>query len=58
MIAAADQVVLLADAAKFANIGVVRVCTAADIDRIVTDAALPAAARAAIDDAGIEVTIA
>jgi DeoR/GlpR family transcriptional regulator of sugar metabolism len=58
MIEAADQVVLLADAAKFANNGVVRVCTAGDIDRIVTDAALPVAARAAIDDAGIEVTIA
>ena len=58
MIAAAGRVVLLADAAKFAGAGVVRVCAAGDIDHIVTDAALPAAARAAIDEAGIGVTIA
>jgi DeoR/GlpR family transcriptional regulator of sugar metabolism len=37
--------------------GVVRVCEAGAIDHIVTDGAIPAAARAAIDDAGIEVTI-
>jgi DeoR/GlpR family transcriptional regulator of sugar metabolism len=58
MIEAAEQVVLLADAAKFAKSGIVRVCPAGDIDHIVTDGALPAAARAAIDDAAIEVTIA
>jgi DeoR/GlpR family transcriptional regulator of sugar metabolism len=58
MIAAADSVVLLADAAKFAMGGIVRVCEARAIDHIVTDSALPSAARAAIDDAGIEVTIA
>ncbi len=58
MIAAADRVVLLADAGKFSMSGVVRVCEAGAIDRIVTDAALPAAARAAIDESGIEVTIA
>jgi DeoR/GlpR family transcriptional regulator of sugar metabolism len=58
MIEAAEQVVLLADAAKFAKSGVVRVCPRGDIDHIVTDGALPPAARAAIDEAGIEVTIA
>ena len=58
MIEAADRVVLLADAAKFAMRGDVRVCEAGAIDHIVTDGSLPAAARAAIDDAGIEVTIA
>jgi DeoR/GlpR family transcriptional regulator of sugar metabolism len=58
MIAAAARVVLLADAVKFSESGVVRVCGAGAIDHIVTDASLPAAARAAIDEAGIGVTIA
>jgi DeoR/GlpR family transcriptional regulator of sugar metabolism len=58
MIAAASRVVLLADAEKFSMKGIVRVCAADAIDMIVTDDALPASARAAIDDAGIEVTIA
>jgi DeoR/GlpR family transcriptional regulator of sugar metabolism len=58
MIAAAERVVLLADAEKFAMSGSVRVCEAGAIDHIVTDDALPVAARAAIDEAGIGVTIA
>lgn len=58
MIEAAERVVLLADADKFAMRGVVRVCEAGAIDHIVTDGDIPAAARAAIDEAGIEVTIA
>lgn len=58
MIAAADCVVLLADAAKFSMSGVVRVCGPESIDHVVTDAPLPAACRSAVDAAGIEVTIA
>lgn len=58
MMAAADQVVLLADAEKFSMAGVVRVCGAQDVDRIVTDAGIPATSRAALDEAGIEVTVA
>jgi DeoR/GlpR family transcriptional regulator of sugar metabolism len=58
MIAAADRVVLLADAQKFSMSGIVRVCEADAIDHVVTDAALPAAARAAIAEAGVEVTVA
>jgi DeoR/GlpR family transcriptional regulator of sugar metabolism len=58
MIAAADRVVLLADAAKFSMHGTVRVCGADAIDHIVADDALPPTARAAIDDAGIGVTLA
>jgi DeoR/GlpR family transcriptional regulator of sugar metabolism len=58
MIAAADCVVLLADAAKFAMSGVVRVCGPEAIDHVVTDAPLPAACRSAVDAAGIEVTVA
>ena len=55
MIAAADRVVLLADAAKFSGSGIVRVCAAGELDHLITDAAPPAAA---IDDAGIGVTVA
>jgi DeoR/GlpR family transcriptional regulator of sugar metabolism len=58
MIEAAERVVLLADAEKFAMGGNVRVCEAAAIDHIVTDGPLPADARAAVDEAGIGVTIA
>ena len=58
MIAAAGRVVLLADAAKFAMEGSVRVCEAGAIDHIVTDDSLPEGTRAAIADAGIEVTLA
>jgi DeoR/GlpR family transcriptional regulator of sugar metabolism len=58
MIAAADRVVLLADADKFAMSGVVRVCGPESLDRVVTDAAPPQGSHAALDAAGIEVTIA
>jgi DeoR/GlpR family transcriptional regulator of sugar metabolism len=58
MIEAADRVALLADAEKFAMGGVVRVCDAGAIDRIVTDGPLPDACRPALDETGIEVTTA
>jgi DeoR/GlpR family transcriptional regulator of sugar metabolism len=58
MIEAADGVALLADAEKFAGAGIVRVCDAASIDRIITDAPLPAPCLPAVEDTGIEVTLA
>ena len=58
MIAGAQEVVLIADTAKFAMTGMVRVCGPESIDHIVTDAPLPAACRSAVDAAGIEVTVA
>ena len=58
MIRAAARVVLLADTEKFSMNGVVRICGPQDLDEIITDADLPAGDRAAIEDAGIEVTIA
>jgi DeoR/GlpR family transcriptional regulator of sugar metabolism len=58
MIAAAERVVLLADAAKFGGRGSVRVCAGDEVDHIVSDRALPAGARAAIAEAGIGVTLA
>lgn len=58
MIAAADCVVLLADAEKFDRGGLVRVCESADIDHVVTDAPLPASSRPIVDELEIEVRIA
>jgi DeoR/GlpR family transcriptional regulator of sugar metabolism len=58
MIAASECVTLLADAEKFASAGLVRVCDATAIDRVVTDTPLPAGCQPATDDNAIEVTIA
>ena len=58
MIAAADRVALLADSAKFAMGGIVRVCDAGALDAIVTDGALPDACLPALEDSGIEVATA
>src|SRR3954449_5509765 len=58
MMAGADEVVLIADIAKFSMTGMVRVCGPESIDHIVTDAPLPAACRSAVEAAGIEVTVA
>jgi DeoR/GlpR family transcriptional regulator of sugar metabolism len=57
MIEAADCVALLADNEKFSNAGLVRVCDAGALDRIVTDAELPAPCLPAIEQTGIEVTV-
>jgi DeoR/GlpR family transcriptional regulator of sugar metabolism len=58
IIRASARVVLLADSEKFSMSGVVRICGPEDLDQIITDAGLPAGDRAAIEEAGIEVTIA
>jgi DeoR/GlpR family transcriptional regulator of sugar metabolism len=58
MIAAAASVALLADAEKFAMAGLVRVCDAGSLDRIVTDAPLAAEPAAAAERAGVDLTIA
>ena len=57
MIAAAERVVLLADAAKFAGSGSVRVCAADALDVLVTDAPPPVDARVARGRAGVKLTI-
>jgi DeoR/GlpR family transcriptional regulator of sugar metabolism len=58
MIDAAECVALLADHEKFSMAGLVRVCDADAIDLLITDAPVPAAARPAVQDAGIDVTVA
>jgi DeoR/GlpR family transcriptional regulator of sugar metabolism len=56
MIEAAAEVVLLADAEKFAMAGLVRVCEARALDRVVTDAEPPPEIAAAAERAGVAVT--
>ena len=58
MIAAAESVVLLADAAKFSMAGMVWITDARSLDMIVTDAPVPPACRAAVARSGVEVTVA
>jgi len=58
IIAGADQVVLVADVAKFSMTGMVRVCGPESLDHVVTDAPLPAAVRSVVDANAIEVTVA
>lgn len=58
MMAAALRSVLLVDSAKFAMRGVVRYCSALELDAVVTDDGVPEAIRAGLDSAGIEVMVA
>jgi DeoR/GlpR family transcriptional regulator of sugar metabolism len=58
MMEAAERRVLLADSAKFAMRGVVRVCGAERLNALVTDAGVPPRARAALERAGVEVVVA
>jgi DeoR/GlpR family transcriptional regulator of sugar metabolism len=55
MIAASDQVILVADLGKFPGSGMSRVCGPEDLDVVVTNAGADAATLAAIGDAGAEV---
>ncbi|MEJ3747299.1 DeoR/GlpR family DNA-binding transcription regulator [Actinomycetes bacterium KLBMP 9797] len=55
MIAAADQVVLMADASKFPGTGMARVCGPRDLDVVVTNADADAHTCAALREAGVEV---
>lgn len=55
MIAASDQVVLVADADKFPGTGMARVCGPEELDLVVTNAGADAATTAAFREAGVEV---
>jgi DeoR/GlpR family transcriptional regulator of sugar metabolism len=55
MIAASEQVVLVADAGKFPGTGMARVCGPESLDMVVTNAPTDAATSAALRDAGVEV---
>lgn len=58
MIRAARQVILVTDASKWGHAGFIKVAPLADIDTLIVDDALPADARAAIEQLGIELVIA
>ena len=55
MIAASDQVVLVADADKFPGTGMARVCGPEELDVVVTNAGADAATVAAFREIGVEV---
>lgn len=55
MVAAADQVVLLADRGKFPGGGLARICGAEEIDVLVTNADAAGPGLAAMREAGVEV---
>jgi DeoR/GlpR family transcriptional regulator of sugar metabolism len=57
MLAAAREVVLLADADKFDGIGMARVCGPERIDVLVTDARAPREAVDALEQAGVRVMV-
>jgi DeoR/GlpR family transcriptional regulator of sugar metabolism len=57
MIEAAANVTLVVDAEKFSMGGLVRVCDAGGLDRIVTDAPPPEGVRTAAEQAGVEITV-
>ncbi|MFE3541699.1 DeoR/GlpR family DNA-binding transcription regulator [Nocardia sp. NPDC059177] len=58
MIAAADRVVVVADASKIGREDFVRFGAVTDIDVLVTDTEIPSPARADLAEAGIEVVLA
>jgi DeoR/GlpR family transcriptional regulator of sugar metabolism len=55
MIAAAQRTVLLVDEAKFGMLGSVRICGAAELGAVVTDAPAGHAGVRALEEAGVEV---
>jgi len=57
MLRAARQVILLADASKWGRAGLIKVAPLSEVDTIITDDALPAETRAAIERLGIELVI-
>jgi DeoR/GlpR family transcriptional regulator of sugar metabolism len=55
MIAASDQVVLLADASKFPGRGMTRVCGPEDLDVVVTDVPADSPTCSVLREAGVEI---
>lgn len=58
MVAAAQRVVVLADSAKIGQERTLRFAEISDVDVLVTDDAITAADRSALEDAGVEVVVA
>jgi DeoR/GlpR family transcriptional regulator of sugar metabolism len=58
MINAAREVILITDSSKWGRSGFSKVAPLSDLDVVITDAGLPAAARQSLIEAGVEVVIA
>ncbi|MBA5223907.1 MULTISPECIES: DeoR/GlpR family DNA-binding transcription regulator [Streptomyces] len=56
-LASSDRTVVVADHSKIGRVTFAKICPLRDIDRLVTDAAAPAAVLADIMDAGVAVTV-
>jgi len=57
MIAQADRAIVLADASKYGRTGFARIAPLGAVHQLITDAGLPAAARAKLEKLGIVVTL-
>lgn len=55
MISVSDQVILVADAAKFPGVGMAKVCGPSELDIVVTNAPAETATTTALREAGVEV---
>ncbi|MGZ4311194.1 MAG: DeoR/GlpR family DNA-binding transcription regulator, partial [Solirubrobacteraceae bacterium] len=57
LLARAEQVVVVADSSKLSQVAFARICELADVTELITDEDADPAAVAAIEDAGVRVTI-
>ncbi|MGZ4169300.1 MAG: DeoR/GlpR family DNA-binding transcription regulator [Solirubrobacteraceae bacterium] len=57
LLSRAEQVVVVADSSKLGQVAFARICELAEVDELITDDGADAAAVAAIEDAGVRVTI-
>lgn len=57
LLARAEQVVVVADSSKLGQVAFARICELAEVDELITDDGADRAAVAAIEDAGVRVTI-
>lgn len=57
MIRSAKETIVLCDSSKIGKKGFARICGIEDIDILISDSALPASARAKLEDAGVKVLI-
>jgi DeoR family transcriptional regulator of aga operon len=57
LMARADQVVVVSDSSKIGHVAFARICELSEVDQLITDDGADSAAVAAIEEAGVKVTI-
>jgi DeoR family transcriptional regulator of aga operon len=57
LMARADQVVVVSDSSKIGHVAFARICELSEVDQLITDDGADPAAVAAIEEAGVKVTI-